>query len=78
MEVGIEKRGQIWVMLHLGLAAGGGERCKNDGRFLMGPLSEMGRPEGGAGGKCQGSHLGCAKLATPVWHPSGDAKWVAG
>ena len=27
--VGIEGSGQIWTMLHLGLAAGDGERCKN-------------------------------------------------
>lgn len=46
-EAGIETGGQIWVMVHLGLAAGGGDRCKDDGRFPMGPWSEMGKPEGG-------------------------------
>lgn len=30
VEMGIEKRGQIWAMLHCGLAAGGEERCQDD------------------------------------------------
>lgn len=30
VEVGIEKSGPIWAMLHFGLAAGGEERCKDD------------------------------------------------
>lgn len=63
LEVGMETRGQIWVMLHFGLAAGGGGRCKDDGGFLMGPWSETGEPEGGA---------------TPVWPPGGDVKRVVG
>lgn len=76
--MGIEKSGQIWVMLHVGLAAGGGGRCKDDDRFPMVPWSEMGKPEGGASRKCQGSHFGCANSATPVWPPSGDVKRVVG
>lgn len=56
--MGIGKSGQIWVMLRFGLAAGGGERCKDDGRFLMGPLNAMGKPEEGAGRKCQDLILG--------------------
>lgn len=30
MAVGTEKSGQIWAVLHVALAAGGGERCKED------------------------------------------------
>lgn len=48
------------------------------GRCMMGPSSKMGKPEGEAGGKCQGSHFGCATLATSGWHPNGDVKWVTG
>lgn len=48
------------------------------GRCMVTPLSKMGRPKGRAGGKSQGSHFGCAKLATPAWHPNGDVKWVIG
>lgn len=51
--MGIEKSGQIWVMLHVGLAAGGGGRCKDDGRFPMGPWREMGKPEGGPVGSAK-------------------------
>lgn len=65
-------------MLHVGLAAGGGGRCKDDGRFPMGPWSEMGTPEEGAGRKGRGSHFGCANSATPVWPSSGDVKRVVG
>lgn len=29
LEMGIEKSGQIWAMLHFSLGSGGGERCKD-------------------------------------------------
>lgn len=65
--VGIEKSGQIWAIPHFALAAGGGERCKED--WVDPPWHywvRWGSLKGEQVEDVKDLVFGCLTLATPI------------